>query len=153
MATIGALLALHVLAAMFWVGGMAFAYTILRPAAGPLDAPARLALWRRVFASFLPWVGVSIVVLLITGYTMVFLVFGGFKSLPLYVNLMQSIGIVMMLLYLHLTFAPWKRLKAALDRGDVPAAGGQLGQIRKIVAINLALGVLVILIAVSGRYW
>ena len=38
MATIGALLALHVLAAMFWVGGMAFAYTILRPAAGPLEA-------------------------------------------------------------------------------------------------------------------
>lgn len=153
MAAIGALLALHVLAAMFWVGGMAFAYIILRPAAGPLDAPARLALWRRVFASFLPWVGVSIVVLLITGYTMVFLVFGGFKGLPLYVNLMQSIGIIMMLLYLHLTFAPWKRLKAALDSGDVPAAGGQLGQIRKIVAINLALGVLVILIAVSGRYW
>ena len=95
----------------------------------------------------------TIVVLLITGYTMVFLVFGGFKSLPLYVNLMQGLGIVMMLLYLHLTFAPWKRLKAGLDRGDVPAAGGQLGQIRKIVAINLALGVLVILIAVSGRYW
>ena len=153
MMTIGALLALHVLAAMFWVGGMAFAYTILRPAAGPLDAPVRLALWRRVFASFLPWVGVSIAVLLVSGYAMVFLVFGGFKGLPLYVNLMQGLGIVMMLLYLHLTFAPWKRLKAALDRSDVPAAGGQLGQIRKIVGINLALGVLVILIAVSGRYW
>ena len=94
MMTIGALLALHVLAAMFWVGGMAFAYTILRPAAGPLDAPVRLALWRRVFTSFLPWVGISIVVLLISGYAMIFLVFGGFKGLPLYVNLMQGLGII-----------------------------------------------------------
>ena len=44
------LLAAHILAALFWVGGMAFAYTMLRPAAGALEAPARLTLWRDVFA-------------------------------------------------------------------------------------------------------
>jgi uncharacterized membrane protein len=48
------LLAIHLLAAVFWVGGMAFAYTVLRPAAGPLDPAVRLPLWRRVFARFLP---------------------------------------------------------------------------------------------------
>ena len=32
------LLAAHVVAAVFWVGGMAFAYMILRPAAGPLGS-------------------------------------------------------------------------------------------------------------------
>ena len=55
------LLAIHLLAAVFWVGGMAFAYTVLRPAAGALDPGVRLPLWRRVFARFLPWVGVSVV--------------------------------------------------------------------------------------------
>jgi uncharacterized membrane protein len=147
------LIAVHVLAAMFWVGGMAFAYLVLRPAAGPLDAPVRLALWRRVFERFLPWVGIGIVALLISGYGMIFSMFGGFKGLPLYVNLMQGIGIVMMLLYLHMTFAPWKRLRAALDGGDVAAAGRSLNQIRMIVGINLLLGAVVILIATTGRYW
>jgi len=55
MSWIALLLAIHLLAAVYWVGGMAFAYTVLRPAAGALDPPARLPLWRRVFTRFLPW--------------------------------------------------------------------------------------------------
>src|SRR6516225_3728679 len=70
------MVAIHLLAAVFWVGGMAFAYMVLRPAAAALDPPGRLLLWRRVFARFLPWVGVSIVVLLLSGFGMIFLIFG-----------------------------------------------------------------------------
>src|ERR1700745_4357678 len=92
-------LAIHLVAAVFWAGGMAFAYMILRPAAGPLDPPMRLPLWRRVFARFLPWVGVSVVALLASGFMMVFQMIGDVASLPLYVNLMMGIGIIMMLLY------------------------------------------------------
>lgn len=147
------LLAVHVLAAVFWVGGMAFAYLVLRPAAGPLEAPVRLALWRRVFERFLPWVGIGVAALLVSGYGMIFAMFGGFRGLPLYVNLMQGLGIVMVLIYLHLTFAPWKRMRAALDHGDGPAAGRNLNQIRRIVAVNLVLGIVVILTATTGRYW
>ena len=47
---------LHILAAIVWIGGMFFAVLVLRPAAGPLEPPDRLALWRRVFARFFPWV-------------------------------------------------------------------------------------------------
>lgn len=147
------LLALHLLAAIFWVGGMAFAYWVLRPAAGPLDPPLRLHLWRRVFAVFLPWVGVSIVILLATGYAMLATSFGGFAGAPLYVNVMQGLGWLMVLLYLHLYFAPWKRLRAALDRGAPPDAGKALNQIRIIVAINLALGIATVIAGGTGRYW
>ena len=35
------LLALHVLAAVIWVGGMFFAYMVLRPSAGPLESASR----------------------------------------------------------------------------------------------------------------
>jgi uncharacterized membrane protein len=147
------LLGLHLLAVVFWVGGMAFAYLVLRPAAGPLDASARLPLWRRVFATFLPWVGVSIVVLLATGYWMVFTTFGGFRGLPLYVNVMQGLGILMMLLYLHMFFAPWRRFRAAVDQGSLAVAGRHLNQIRMIVGINLVLGVLTLLAGGTGRYW
>jgi len=147
------LLALHLLAALFWVGGMAFAYFVLRPAAGPLDPQARLPLWRRVFGTFLPWIGVSIVVLLGTGYTMMARYFGGFSAAPLYINLMQGLGILMVLLYLHLFFAPWRRFQAALDQGRLPEAATQLHQIRMIVALNLTLGVITVIIGGTGRYW
>ncbi|HUC50243.1 MAG TPA: CopD family protein [Xanthobacteraceae bacterium] len=147
------LLALHLLAAIFWVGGMAFAYWVLRPAAGPLDPPLRLPLWRRVFERFLPWVGVAIVVLLGSGYAMLSRSFGGFAGAPIYVNVMQGLGWLMVLLYLHLLFAPWKRFRTALDAGKLPDAAAALNQIRQIVAINLALGIAVVIVGGTGRYW
>lgn len=147
------LLALHLLAAIFWVGGMAFAYWVLRPAAGPLDPPARLPLWRRVFAIFLPWVGASIVVLLATGYAMLSFSFGGFARAPVYVNVMQGLGILMMLLFLHLISAPWRRFRAAVDQGALADGGKYLHQIRTIVAVNLALGIATVVAGGTGRYW
>src|SRR4029078_12758895 len=72
------LIALHALAAVIWVGGMFFAYMVLRPASGPLDPASRLALWHRVFSRFFPWVWASIAVLLVSGYWMLFVHFGGF---------------------------------------------------------------------------
>jgi uncharacterized membrane protein len=147
------LLAIHIVAAVFWVGGMAFAYTILRPAAGALEPPARLPLWRRVFAGFLPWVGVSILTLLVSGFWMIFIMFGSMAAVPLYVNLMLGVGIVMMLLYLHLLFAPWKRLRRAVDAGTWPEAAKALHQIRMLVGINTVLGVIVIVVGGTGRYW
>jgi uncharacterized membrane protein len=145
-------LAAHILAALFWVGGMAFAYMVLRPAAGALEAPARLTLWRDVFARFLPWVGVAIVALLVSGYAMMFMAYGGFRA-PLYIHVMQGTGILMMLLYLHLFFAPWRRLQKFVQAADWPNAGKQLAMIRKLVAINLALGVITILVGSTGRIW
>jgi uncharacterized membrane protein len=151
--TLSLLIAVHSLAAAFWVGGMAFAYFMLRPAAAPIEPPVRLALWRRVFAGFLPWVAVSIVVLLASGYGILFHVFGGFHNAPIYVHVMQGTGILMMFLYLHLIFAPWRRFQNALDAGATPEAAKQLNQIRIIVAINLVLGTITIVAGASGRYW
>jgi uncharacterized membrane protein len=147
------LVLLHALAAIVWVGGMFFAYLVLRPSAGPLDAPVRLALWRRVFGRFFPWVWASVVVLLATGIVMIVIGFGGFDGAGLYISLMMSIGIVMMLLFGHLYFAPWRRFQRALDAGDLPTAGRNLDQIRRVVAINLVLGLATAAVGASGRYW
>jgi uncharacterized membrane protein len=146
-------IALHILSAVVWVGGMFFAYICLRPAAGALEPPARLALWRGTFGRFFPLVWLAIVLLLISGYGMVFLEFGGFAGLGMHVHLMQATGIVMMLLFAHVFFAPWRRLKAALDGGDVPGAAKQLNTIRQIVLINTILGVITVLLGATGRYW
>ena len=146
-------LILHVLSAVIWVGGMFFALIVLRPAALRLDGPVRLALWARVFERFFAWVWAAIVLLLASGYAMVFAVFGGFRHLALYVQIMQGLGIVMMLAFFHVYFAPWRRFRAALARQDAAAAASQLNQIRWIVTLNLLLGLLVVAIGSSGRYW
>jgi uncharacterized membrane protein len=143
---------LHVLAVVIWVGGMFFAYVALRPvAASQLEPPLRLALWDGVFARFFPWVFVSIAVILATGLWMVFAVFGGFPAVGLYVHLMWWLGIIMMLIFLHVYFAPYKRLRAAVAAEDWPAGGKQLAMIRVMIGINLSLGLLVVAIAAGGR--
>jgi uncharacterized membrane protein len=145
--------ALHILGAVVWVGGMFAAYLCLRPAAGALDPPVRLKLWREFFAKFLPWVWVAILLLLAGGYWMVFMTFGGFAKLPLYVNLMQALGWVMIALFLWLFHGPWLKFKRAVDTSDWPTAAANLNRIRQIIAVNLPLGLLVVIIGSSGRYW
>ena len=147
------LIALHVLAAVVWVGGMFFAYVVLRPSAGPLQADARLKLWQRVFKRFFPWVWASVIALLVSGYGMIFLYFGGFAGARPSIHIMQGIGILMMLLFLHLFFAPWRRFSAAVEKEAFPEAANELGRIRSIVAVNLALGLATIIIGASGRFW
>jgi uncharacterized membrane protein len=139
-------LILHIISAVIWVGGMFFALVVLRPASGPLDPPVRLGLWLRVFDRFFAWVFAAIALLLLSGFTLIFGVFGGFAGLRPYISLMMAIGIVMMLLFLHLFFAPWKRFRAAVAAGDNAGAAAQLNQIRIIVTITVAIGS-------SGRYW
>ena len=147
------LVALHVLAAVVWVGGMFFTYMVLRQAVAPLEPQARLAIWHRVFSRFFPWVWASIVLLLVSGYSMMFLHFGGFAGAGLHIHVMQGIGIVMMLLFLHLFFVPWRRFGHAVEREAFPEAAKELDQIRRIVAANLVLGILTVLVGASGRFW
>jgi uncharacterized membrane protein len=143
----------HILAAVIWVGGMFFAHQMLRPAVGPLEPAQRLALWRRVFSRFFPWVWACIAALLVTGYGMVIWGFGGFAYIGLHVHVMQGLGIVMILAFAHLYFAPWPRFRAAIDSGDLQGAARQLTLIRRIVTINLVLGLIVVVVGATGRYW
>ncbi len=147
-----AALILHVLSAVVWVGGMFFAYMVLRPvAAGLLDAPQRLALWAQVFTQFFTWVWFAIITLLLTGYGMLFAFFGGMAAAPIYVHLMQAVGLLMMLIFAHVYFAPYRRLRRAVAAQDWAEGGGRLAQIRRLVGINLMLGLLVVTVA-AGRF-
>jgi uncharacterized membrane protein len=145
-------LALHVLSAALWVGGMFFAHQVLRPvAAAQLEPPARLRLWAGVFARFFPWVWLFVLLLPLTGYWLIFRLFGGMGGAGLSVHLMQALGWVMILIYMHLFFAPFRRLKEAVVTEQWPEAGKQLNQIRRIVGVNLLLGLIVIAVATGGR--
>ncbi|MEC8622716.1 MAG: hypothetical protein VXY05_06310, partial [Pseudomonadota bacterium] len=74
-------------------------------------------------------------------------------NLPIPYHIMQLLGIVMILLFLHLWFAPYARFKKAVETEDIPTAGLQLNTIRIIVTINLYIGIVNSMIGSSGRYW
>jgi uncharacterized membrane protein len=144
---------LHILAALVWVGGMFFAYNALRPAAAQvLEPPLRLELWVQVFRRFFVWVWLSIFILLATGYWMLFAVFGGFANAGLHIHIMHGAGYLMILIYLFVFFAPYRRLRHAVIVQDYPLAGQQLNQIRRLVGLNTLIGIAVVSIASAGRY-
>ena len=144
---------LHILAAVIWVGGMFFAYMALRPvAASLLEPPLRLPLWAQTFTRFFPWVWAAVIVLPVTGYWLIFAVFEGFANAGVHVHIMQLTGWIMILVFLHVFFAPFQRLKEAVAANDWPGAGKQLGQIRALIGANLILGLITVVVATGGRY-
>lgn len=144
---------LHMLSAVVWVGGMIFAYQFLRPAAAAqLEPPQRLSLWVAVFKRFFPLVWLSIILLPLTGYLMIFSIWTSMATTPLYVHLMNGLGSVMILIFLHVFFAPYKRLCRAVEAQQWPEGGKALAQIRILVGINVLLGLSAIVIASAGRY-
>jgi len=150
----GVALLLHLLSAVIWVGGMFFAHQVLRPvAAGQLEPPQRLTLWVGVFGRFFPWVFAAIAVLLASGFWMVLAFYGGFDTVGWHVYAMLGLGVLMILIFLHVFFAPYRRLRRAVAATDWPAGGKSLAQIRLLVGVNLVLGLLVSAIASGGRYF
>jgi len=146
-------IALHLLAAVVWVGGMIFAHNSLRPAAVMvLEPPLRLELWVQVFRRFFMLVWISIAVILATGYWMLFNYFGGFAGAGPHIHIMHGAGLLMVAIYLHVFFAPYQRLKQAVIVQDYPLAAAQLNQIRQRVGINILIGIFVIVVASAGRY-
>ncbi len=143
----------HLLAAVIWVGGMFFAYNALRPAAAQvLEPPLRLELWVQVFRRFFIWAWLSIAILLATGYWMLFNYFGGFASAGMHIHIMHGSGLLMVAIYLHVFFVPYRRLKQAVIIQDYPLAGAQLNQIRQLVGLNTVIGLIVIIVASAGQY-
>lgn len=146
-------IALHLLSAILWVGGMIFAHMILRPAAVQvLEPPLRLKLWVQVFKSFFLWVWIAIITLLASGYWMVFGVFDGFGNVGLHVHLMHGMGIVMILIFMHVFFVPYRKLRHAVIVEDFQEGGAKLAQIRRLVGINILIGLAISVIASAGRY-
>jgi uncharacterized membrane protein len=96
---------------------------------------------------------VTILLLLASGYWMAFKTFGGFAGAGLHIHLMQMVGWLMIALFLWLFHGPWLAFKRAVDSENWPSAGASLNRIRQMIAVNLPLGLLIVIIGASGRYW
>ena len=77
----------------------------------------------------------AILLLLASGYWMLFTTFGGFAAASPYIHLMQMIGWLMIALFVWLFHGPWLAFKRAVDE-DWPSAGTSLNRIRQIICVN-----------------
>jgi uncharacterized membrane protein len=139
----GLLKALHVLCAVVWVGGMLFAYVVLRPSLSVLEPPQRIALHSQVFRRFFLIIWHAMPLILLTGFIMIFAVFGGMASVAWPVHVMLLTGLIMSAIFLAIFFGPYRTFRASPG----PA---QLEAIRKLIGLNLILGIVTIVVASFG---
>jgi uncharacterized membrane protein len=147
-----ALKTIHLLSIIVWIGGMVFAHFFLRPATLSLEPPQRVRLMHDVLQRFFAAVSVAVVVVLGSGLWMMGRVAkqtvqaGGSFAMPLDWTLMATLGLVMMAIFGHIRFALFKRLQRAVAASDWAAGGKALGSIRTLVGVNLALGVVIVVV-------
>ena len=145
------LLCLHLLAAALWVGGMAVMHFAVRPAAVQmLEPPQRLPFMAAALGRFFAAVNLAIAVLLVSGLGLLHLG-GGLAAAHRSVLAMFAIGLLMTAVYLHIRLALYPRLERAVAERAWPQAAAQLNAIRVRVALNLALGTLVFVLATLAR--
>jgi uncharacterized membrane protein len=141
---------LHLLSVVIWVGGMFFAYMVLRPAAVEvLQPPERLRLWDNVFRRFFNWVWGAVGLILVTGLYMIYL-YGGMAHAPRFVHIMLLLGLVMTGIYVYVFFACYVPFSLNVAKERWKDAGDILGKIRRLVGLNLLLGLSTIAVAVIG---
>ena len=147
-------IALHILSATIWVGGMFFAHFMLKPSSNEiLQPPLRLALWVAVFKRFFLWVWLVSITIIVSGYWMIFGVFGGMANIGTSVHIMSLMGLIMLVIFSFIFFKPYQALKTAVKEKNYPLAGQKMNSIRLLVTANLVLGICTIIIASAGKYW
>ena len=144
-----ALLLLHFLAIVVWVGGMVFALFCLRPAAiAVLPPPQAIPLMHAALGRFFKLVVLAIALLLVSGVSMILI--AGAKQMPVAWMWMIGLGAVMMTIFFHLRAVSFARLGKCVDASDWPAAARHLEQIRVMVLLNLAIGLSIIAVMKLG---
>ena len=136
--------ALHLLCAVIWVGGMFFAYVVLRPSMVAIDPPQRMLLHTRVFKSFFLVIWHAMPLILLTGFAMLFGFLGGMESAPWQIHAMLGLGLLMAAVFLAIFFGPYRQFRRTTDRNRMASS---MNSIRKLIGVNLILGLLTVIVA------
>jgi uncharacterized membrane protein len=135
--------ALHLLCAVVWVGGMFFAYVVLRPGMAAIEAPQRMLLHTRVFKKFFLVIWHAMPLILLTGFAMLGLQWDMAKA-PWQINAMMALGLLMAAVFLAIVFGPYRQFRRTTDRNRMASS---LDSIRKLIGVNLILGLVTVIIA------
>jgi uncharacterized membrane protein len=140
----GWVLAVHVLCAVIWVGGMFFAYVVLRPSVSVLEPIQRIALHTQIFRRFFLIVWHVMPLILLSGFAALFGLFGGPATAPWNISVMMLLGLIMSAVFLLIVFGPYARFRRTTDRATIVA---NMDRIRKLIAVNLVLGIVTVVVA------
>jgi uncharacterized membrane protein len=140
----GWVLAVHVLCAVIWVGGMFFAYVVLRPSLSVLEPIQRIALHTQVFRRFFLIVWHAMPLILISGFAVLFGFYGGMAHVGWNVHLMMLLGLIMSAVFLLIVFGPYARFRRTTDRATAAAC---IDRIRKLIGVNLVIGIVTVVVA------
>jgi uncharacterized membrane protein len=136
--------AVHVVCAVIWVGGMFFAYVVLRPSMSVLEPIQRIALHTQVFRRFFLVVWHAMPLILLTGFAVLFGLNGGMAKVGWNVHLMMLLGLIMSAVFLLIVFGPYERFRRTTDRATAAAC---IDRIRKLIGINLVIGIVTVVVA------
>ena len=135
--------ALHLLCAVLWVGGMFFSYVVLRPSMLAIEAPQRMILHTRVFRRFFLVIWHAMPIAIISGFAMVGLQWN-MATAPWQLNAMMGLGLIMGAVFLAIFFGPYRQFRRTIDRNRMASS---LDNIRKLIGVNLILGLVTIIVA------
>ena len=142
---------IHLLCAAFWVGGMATMHFAVRPSAvATLEPPLRLRMMAATLRRFFVGVDASVTLLFASGVGMI-MAAGGFRGLHWRIEAMMSIAIVMAAIYVYIRASVFRAMRRAVEESAWPVAAARLDTVRKLVTLNLVLGVEVFAVATIGR--
>ena len=145
-------LILHLVAINVWVGGTFFAIVILGRAIKNIAAAQQLLLWQLVLERFFIWAWVAVFILLTSGTWMVYSIYGGFDTIPVYIMLMGLIALLMISVFIYIYFFPYQQYKLLVQTNDVDSCVQKLAVIRFAGTINMILGLCVVVVIGSGPY-
>ncbi|HEY1412593.1 MAG TPA: CopD family protein [Rhodopila sp.] len=135
--------ALHLLCAVLWVGGMFFAYVVLRPSLAAIEAPQRMLLHTQVFKKFFLVVWHAMPLILISGFAMLGLNWN-MATAPWQIQAMMGLGLLMAAVFLAIAFGPYRQFRRTTDRNRMASS---LNTIRKLIGVNLILGLATVIVA------
>lgn len=148
--------ALHLLAVVAWVGGMAFMLFCLRPAATVLEPPARVTLMHAAMGRFIALVDIAAAVAFVSGAAMVGIAWSASVRASLAFNMpldwysMIALFFVMLAVFLHVRMVLFARLARAVAGQRWAEGAAALGAIRWEVALNLVIGIFIIVVVKLG---
>ena len=140
----GWVLAVHVLCAVLWVGGMFFTYVVLRPSLAVLEPMQRIALHTQVFRRFFLVIWHVMPLILLSGFAVLFGFYGGMAFVGWNVHVMMLLGLIMSAVFLLIYFGPYARFRRTTERNTAIAC---IERIRKMIAVNLVLGIVSVVVA------
>ncbi|MEO7150522.1 MAG: CopD family protein [Burkholderiaceae bacterium] len=147
---------IHLLSIVVWLGGMFFALYCLRPSLAMLEPPQRVRLMHEVLRRFFD------ALLFATGLTLatgVWMIAGDARAagragvglnMPLDWYVMAVLGMGMVAIFGVVRFVLFRNLSRAVAAEAWPDAARLLASIARAVQVNLALGVLIIIVTRAG---